>query len=135
MRYTLSVITAVCLLALGQPAWSNSVDHELLQRASIAAAALPDNDRANAAALLRELQTHATDTQPQRRHLPFSRQMAAFKRVLECSYGSTLQSHTLPYPLVAPHWLRPAVVDADTRPEPELDTAMVARWAAALLLA
>lgn len=133
MRYTLSVLTAVCLLALGQPAWSESVDRELLQRVRIAAAALPDTDRADAAALLRELQTHHASTQPQR-HLPFSRKVAAFSQVLERDYASTLQSHALAQPLVAQHWLRPAVVDVYTRPEPKLDTTMVARWATALQL-
>ena len=134
MRYTLSVLTAVCLLALGQPAWANSVDGELLQRVRIAASALPDTDRASAALLLRELQAQPKAAAPQR-HLPLHRTMQAAQQVLAQHYSSTLQAHLLPQPVVPAHWLKPLAIDPPARSGMLLDTSMVQRWAAALPMA
>lgn len=134
MRYTLSVLTAVCLLALGQPAWSDSVDRELLKRARIAASALPDNDRASAALVLRELQAQYLCAKLQR-HLPLQRNAAAVQRVLKTDYRSALQSHVLAQPLVGTLWLKPVTIDLHVRPNVLLDAAMVQRWAEALQMA
>lgn len=134
MRYTLSVLTAVCLLALGQPAWSNSVDGELLQRVRIAASALPATDRASAALLLHELQAQVSTATTQR-HLPLNRTMFAAQQVLAQRYHSTLQAHRLPQAVVATHWLKPSVIDIHARPHMLLDTPMVQRWADVLPMA
>ena len=134
MRYTLSVLTAVCLLALGQPAWSNSVDRELLQRARMAASALPDTVRASAALLLRELQTQHLTPKPQR-PLPLARHVAAIAQLLQDHYRSTLNSRALAQPLVATHWLKPEPADMYARPGMLLDPTMVVRWSHALQLA
>ena len=71
MRYTLSVLTAACLLALGQPAWAETTDRDFLLRARNAALALPDTDRANATQLLQQLQASASVAPVSQRHLPF----------------------------------------------------------------
>lgn len=134
MRYTLSVLTAACLLALGQPVWSETLDRELLQRARGAALALPATDRASAALLLQALQASAPTTAVQR-HLPLHRTVAAAQHMLVQHYRSTLQAHRLPQPLVARHWLKPVAIDIDVRPALALETTMVARWANALLSA
>ena len=132
MRYTLSVLTAACLLALGQPVWSESLDREWLQRVRTAALALPATDRANAALLLYELQA-SVPTATRQRHLPLNRCLVAAQQMLQQEYGSVLQAHQLPQLLVAAHWLKPSPVDVNHHPAMDLDTAMVARWANAIV--
>lgn len=134
MRYTLSVLTAVCLLALGQPAWSNHADGEWLQRVRLAASSLPATDRASAALLWHALQAQALSAVPQR-PLPLGRTLLAAQQVLAQHYGSTLQAHLLPQPVVATHWYQAVAIDLQACPRMLLDSAMVQRWANALQMA
>ncbi len=130
MRYTLSVLTAACLLALGQPAWAETTDRDFLLRARNAALALPDTDRANATQLLQQLQARASVAPVSQRHLPFHRVFTAVNGALQQHYTTSVSAHVLPQPLVAAHWIKPPVEHLDTRPSMNLDTAMVQRWLA-----
>src|SRR5690606_24381898 len=94
MRYTLSVLTAACVLALSQPAWSETIDRELLQRARNAALALPDKDRASASQWLQQLQTAAPATAAAaKRPLPFHPVFQAIGRTLAQHYATTSCAH------------------------------------------
>ncbi len=130
MRYTLSVLTAACLLALGQPAWAETSDRDFLLRARNAALALPDTDRANATQLLQQLQARAAAAAIPQRHLPFHRVFAAVNGALLQHYTTSVSAHLLPQPMLAPHWINPSVERSDTRTPMHLDTAMVQRWLA-----
>lgn len=128
MRYTLSVLTAACLMALGQPAWSECVDRELLKRVRMATMALPDSDRAIAAVLLHSLQASVT-APPTRRDLPFSPIALAIQQVLQQRYSGALQAHRLPTALVVKaHELRAGAKEFNGSMT-YLDPAMVAHWA------
>lgn len=133
MRHTLSVLSAVCLIALSQTAWSCHLDSDLQQRARMAAMALPATDRASAAAWLHTLPTppasHTASTT--QRNLPLSRPMAAVQRCVQ-QLGQTLTAHRLATRTVAGHWLQRTPVDIHMPPQLELDAAMVQRWSEAM---
>lgn len=129
MRYTLSVLTAVCLLAMGQPAWSQSLDHELRQRARQAALALPDHARTHAARLLLELQA---TSQTSRRAIGLSSIASAAQSALEQLYGTRMGHQQLMPAGVDLHWSKPAPQDLYDRPALELDPQMVQQWTQAL---
>lgn len=128
MRYTLSVVSAVCLMALGQPSWSSSLDRDLIERARIAAMALPAIDRHSAKAWLNALPApHKPSTT--RRHLPLSAAMTAVQQLVHQYERQTLQAYVLPAPTVSRQWLRPVTVELQARPNLQLDAAKVRRWA------
>lgn len=131
MRYTLSVLTAACLLALGQPAWAETADRDFVLRARNAVLALPDTDRANAKQLLQQLQASAaTAPVAQQRHLPFHRVFSAVNGALQQHYSTAVNAHLLPQPLLAQGWIRPPVEQLGGRLPMKLDTAMVERFLA-----
>lgn len=134
MRYTLSVLTAACLLALGQPAWSLSTDQALQQRARMAAMALPATDRQCATKLLQILQAAAVQDQ---RRLRLSMVTAAVEQSLHTHHAAALQQHQLPPAAVELHWSKAPAQDlyAHAHPTMDLDNAMLARWNQALLTA
>ena len=132
MRYTLSVLTAACLLALGQPAWSSMADTDLQQRARMAVLSLPDVDRCCAAQLL--LQWQAVHAQPSR-SLALGRIPAAMQTALQQYYGSQLHHHVCESAVVALHWSKPAAQDLYARPALVLDSTMLQRWTQALVSA
>lgn len=129
MRYTLSVLTAACVLALSQPAWSETIDRELLQRARNAALALPDRDRASASQWLQQLQTAAPATAAvAKRPLPFHPVFQAIGHTLAQCYATTSSAHVLAHPVVPASW-RQALVAAGTQHRHlQLDANMVQRW-------
>lgn len=133
MRYTLSVLTAAGLLALGQPAWSEDRDREGLQRWRMTALSLPCSGAASAALLHAAAPVAPTDTPATTtRTLPVTRMLAAVQHMLQQHYGSALQAQALPPALaLAPRRLQDAALNSSARPRLLLDTDMVTRWAAA----
>lgn len=131
MRYTLSVLTAACVLALSQPAWSETIDRELLQRARNAALALPDKDRASASQWLQQLQTAAPATAAAaKRPLPFHPVFQAIGRTLAQHYATTSCAHVLAHPVVPVGWRQAAVAAGAQYLHLQLDATMVQRWIA-----
>ena len=128
MRYTLSVLTAACLLALGQPVWAETTDRDFLLRARNAALALPDTDRASARQLLQQLQARISSAPVSQRQLPFHRVFIAVNGALQKHYTTSVRAHLLPQPLLAAHWINPPVEQLAARAAMNLDTAMVQRW-------
>lgn len=131
MRHTLSVLTAACLLALGQAAWCSSGDGELRQRARKAVLALPDIDRTHGALLLQEVLQ--AQTLAPRRHLPLARVMAATDEALQQHYASAAMAHLPPAAMLQAHWYKPAPQDLYARPAMDLDAPMVQRWTQTLM--
>jgi|GEM_PF-1654604 len=131
MRYTLSVLTAACLLALGQPTWSETADRELLQRARNAALALPDQDRACASQWLLQLQASCAATAPAaQRALPLNPLLQAVRHTLTQHYATTVSAHVLALPVVQAQWHRsPQALDMQAV-RMQLDSTMVQRWIA-----
>ena len=131
MRYTLSVLTAACVLALSQPAWSETIDRELLQRARNAALALPDKDRASASQWLQQLQTAAPATAAvAKRPLPFHPVFQAIGHTLAQHYATASSAHVLAHPVVPAGWRQAAVAAGAQYLHMQLDTIMVQRWIA-----
>lgn len=146
MRYTLSVLTAAGLLALGQPAWSEPLDRELLQRVRLAALAWPGTEALHAQALQASAPAAALTTPmaaanstaatPRAtRSLPLNRMQAATQQLLQQHYASSLQALALPPTRVARHWLQPDTLAQAQPARLALDATMVARWADAGLAA
>lgn len=141
MRYTLSVLTAAGLLALGQPAWSEPLDRELLQRVRLAALAWPGTEALQASAPAAALTTpmaaaNSTAATPRAtRSLPLNRMQAATQQLLQQHYASSLQALALPPTRVARHWLQPDTLAQAQPARLALDATMVARWADAGLAA
>ena len=133
MRQTLSALTAACLLALSQAAWSSSGDGELRQRARTAALALPDIDRTYGALLLQEALQAQPSVPTARRSLPLARVAAAANQALQQHYASCAGHHLPPAGLVQFHWLKPAPQDLHARPRMDLDEPMVQRWTQKLM--
>lgn len=113
MRYTLSVLTAACLLALGQPAWSSSRDQDLQQRARFAALSLPATDRSCATQLLRALQAQKGNLG---RPMRFNQITAAVQQVLLTHYAAALRQQPLPCAMVELHWVKTLPRDLYARP-------------------
>lgn len=131
MRYTLSVLTAACVLALSQPAWSETIDRELLQRARNAALALPDKDRASASQWLQQLQTTAPATAAAaKRPLPFHAVYQAIGHTLAQHYATTSSAHVLAHPVVPAGWRQALVAAGAQHRHLQLDATMVQRWIA-----
>lgn len=127
MRHTLSVLSAACLLALGQPVWSESTsDRELALRARTAALALalPAADRACASLLLQQWQVEAEPFTPHQRHLPFHTLFQAVSQVLEHHYRTSAIAHCCPHPLLSSRQ-EMLIVSESTL---SLDSAMIQRW-------
>ena len=127
MRYTLSVLTAVCLLALGQPAWSEASDREVVRRAHRAVMALPDDTRASANQLLQQLQAQQTPA-PSQRSLRWHPMFQAAAQALVRHYSSTIQSHTLAHALLSVQHYVPKMTPPSGNMQ--LDLEMVHRWLA-----
>ena len=130
MRYTLSVLTAACLLALGQPAWSDSFDCELQQRARMAVLSLPASACNEAALLLQAL--HAAPA-PAQRHLPLAPISQAMDTALRQHYGSAIQSQQLGTATVELHWSKPPAQDLYARPAMTWDEDVLTQWTQALM--
>lgn len=131
MRYTLSVLTAACVLALSQPAWSETIDRELLQRARNAALALPDKDRASASQWLQQLQTTVPATATAaKRPLPFHPVFQAVGHTLAQHYATASSAHVLAHPVVPAGWRQASVAASVQHRHMQLDTTMVQRWIA-----
>lgn len=133
MRYTLSVLTAACLLALGQPAWAAQADDDVMQRARCAARALPDHARAHAAQLLQQLQQHTDVEAPpasRQRHLPLHPLFGAVQTLLAQQHGSAAAAHQLPMPMLTTHRNQPIEQGTAAPARLALDAAMVQRWIA-----
>ena len=129
MRYTLSVLTAVCLLALGQPAWSEVTDREVARRAYSAVMALPDDARTRANQLLLQLELQAQHTAaPSQRSLRLQPMFQAASQALVQHYSTTTQSHVLAHSLLPAQHYRPQYTPPSR--VMDLDTAMVHRWLA-----
>lgn len=146
MRYTLSVLTAAGLLALGQPAWSEPLDRELLQRVRLATLAWPGTEALHAQALQASAPAaplsapmaaanSAAATPATGRALSLNRMQAATQQLLQQHYASSLQALALPPTRVARHWLQPDTLAYAHPVSLALDAAMVARWADARLAA
>lgn len=131
MRYTLSVLTAACVLALSQPAWSETIDRELLQRARNAALALPDKDRASASQWLQQLQTTVPATATAaKRPLPFHPVFLAVGHTLAQHYATASSAHVLAHPVVPAGWHQASVAASVQHRHMQLDATMVQRWIA-----
>lgn len=128
MRHTLSVLSAACLLALGQPVWSETTsDRELALRARTAALALPASDRACASLLLQQWQGEAVEAMPSpihQRSLPFHTLFQAISQVLEEHYRTSAIAHCCPHPLLSSRQ-EMLIVSESTL---SLDSAMIQRW-------
>ena len=132
MRHTLSVLTAVCLLALGQPAWSEVSDREVARRAHSAAMALPDAARACASKLLQQLQALHTTAATNQRSLRLQPMFHAATHALRQHYATTAQAHTLAHALLPAHSYANHTITTAT--PMHLDPAMVHRWLAPWLM-
>lgn len=130
MRHTLSVLTAVCLLALGQPAWSETSERDIALRARTAALSLPAEARASASQVLRQLQAQQEAPAP-RRPLPLHPMVQAVHQTLAQDYDATANTHLLPKSTLPLRWHGELVpVPEHAFPRMHLDTAMVERWLA-----
>ena len=125
MRHTLSVATAVCLLALGQYAWSEAADQEVALRAQCAAMALPDDARACADRLLHELEADPTPERKQQ-SLRWSTLFQATSEALHHHYSTRPQSHLRPHPLLPTGYGHPK--EATSLHGMVLETTVVQRW-------
>ena len=129
MRYTLSVLSAACILALSQPSWAGSLDRALSLRAQTAVMALSEAERADATLLLQTVGVQPAQSPLLRRALPLHPIMVAADQALELHYDSAVISHLPAASTLPSGYAKAPTTDTYQQFYMQLDTDMVRRWA------
>lgn len=124
IRYTLSVLTAACVLALCQPAVACPATDRVAAQARAVAMALPAADRADALHWLRQWQIQTT---------PAAARQAPINRYLQAAHAvwpSPWLTSAPVQPCLPLHHMRPAAIDLFAPMALHIPSELVARWLA-----